>query len=417
VLLTLNGALESGSYAPNSVPEGPYEMLTLGISQDVFRPLFGLLLLGHLGLLLTFGWRVARRAARARDVLPAAFLLATQAMWFTIPSTVIWAMRVRLEDQSAVFFFLWAGIGHAIQYLWVTTYYAAGSEPLRPRLAYLGKTLAAGGIIFTVPALVFAPGLLGHVAYDYGLALIVASAVNLQHFVLDGAIWKLRDGPVARILLGQPDLGRGVRKRKGEPQAHQPSTIDPSAGWARRGFWAMASLFAVLAIVAPVEYERGWISATARQDYSRAERAERLLVWVGRDSPVFHERRARLATERGQLDTATAELESALALFPKAETWVTLGSVRAMRGDVESALAAFDEAFELSHDLWVEVAGADADAAIAARRRELEQAAYEMAGEYWLEHGESQRADALLRRALELSRAETSATQPRNGGS
>jgi hypothetical protein len=41
-----------------------------------------------------------------------------------------------------------------------------------------------------------------------GLGLLTASIVNLHHFVLDGAIWTLRDGRVARMLL-RP-AGEGV---------------------------------------------------------------------------------------------------------------------------------------------------------------------------------------------------------------
>jgi hypothetical protein len=43
---------------------------------------------------------------------------------------------------------------------------------------------------------------LSPVPFDTGLLLLVNAAVNLHHFVLDGAIWKLRDGTVARILEG-----------------------------------------------------------------------------------------------------------------------------------------------------------------------------------------------------------------------
>ena len=52
-----------------------------------------------------------------------------------------------------------------------------------------------------MPALVFAPQVLGGLPYDLGLGLMVASAVNLHHFVLDGAIWKLRNTRVAGVLL------------------------------------------------------------------------------------------------------------------------------------------------------------------------------------------------------------------------
>ena len=61
--------------------------------------------------------------------------------------------------------------------------------------------MLAGAAIWTAPVLLLAPGVFGRVPYDLGLSALVAAAVNLHHFVLDGAIWKLRDGRVARIPL------------------------------------------------------------------------------------------------------------------------------------------------------------------------------------------------------------------------
>ena len=45
------------------------------------------------------------------------------------------------------------------------------------------------------------PVALGALPFDMGLGLLTAAVVNLHHFVLDGAIWKLRDGRIARVLL------------------------------------------------------------------------------------------------------------------------------------------------------------------------------------------------------------------------
>ena len=70
------------------------------------------------------------------------------------------------------------------------------------------RVLLAGAAIWVLPALAFAPGALGRVPFEAGLGLLVAAAVNLHHFVLDGAIWKLRD----------PRVGRGPGGRR--PRDH-----------------------------------------------------------------------------------------------------------------------------------------------------------------------------------------------------
>ena len=45
--------------------------------------------------------------------------------------------------------------------LWVTAFYARASERWRGVLVFYAKTLAAGLALFTLPAIVFAPDLLG----------------------------------------------------------------------------------------------------------------------------------------------------------------------------------------------------------------------------------------------------------------
>ena len=63
---------------------------------------------------------------------------------------------------------------------------------------YLG-TLAAGGIALFIPG----PWLVSYVfQYDFAASFMIFTAlVNIHHFILDGAIWKLRDGRIAALLL------------------------------------------------------------------------------------------------------------------------------------------------------------------------------------------------------------------------
>jgi len=92
---------------------------------------------------------------------------------------------------------------HSAQYLWITSYYARreaiaeGSQKWRPR-AYFAL-LVAGGIGLFIPG----PWISSHLFhFDFTRSFLIFTAlVNLHHFLLDGAIWKLRDGRIANLLL------------------------------------------------------------------------------------------------------------------------------------------------------------------------------------------------------------------------
>jgi len=92
---------------------------------------------------------------------------------------------------------------HSAQYLWITSYYArreATAEKARDwrPLAYFA-VLVIGGIALFVPG----PWLASRIFHrDFTSSFLIFTAlVNIHHFVLDGAIWKLRDGRIAALLL------------------------------------------------------------------------------------------------------------------------------------------------------------------------------------------------------------------------
>src|SRR4029077_2300328 len=96
---------------------------------------------------------------------------------------------------------------HSAQYLWITSYYArreANAENTgrwRPA-AYFG-VLVVGGIALFVPGPWLASRLFHH---DFTTSFLIFTAlVNIHHFILDGAIWKLRDGRIAQLLLNSQE--------------------------------------------------------------------------------------------------------------------------------------------------------------------------------------------------------------------
>lgn len=206
------------SYTPLPYDTSGYNFLSLQIPWA--RYLF-LGVGGAYGVSLAALFLLLRRRASLAQLAPSAWMVASQALWFSIPVVVrSWNLSTGVDvlDSDPEYYFLWIGVAHAVQYLWITSYYARAAPQWSGPLRYLGKAALAGAAVWTVPSLVFAPGALGRLPFDAGLAALVAATVNLQHFVLDGAIWKLRDGRVAKVLIRSvPDA-----------QADQPPVSWPS---------------------------------------------------------------------------------------------------------------------------------------------------------------------------------------------
>jgi tetratricopeptide (TPR) repeat protein len=259
----------------------------------------------------------------------------TQALWFSIPAALPLLGRVPPHGLASAI--IWISAAHGAQYLWVTSYYARRQDPSLRLGPYLGRALLAGSVVTTLPALVLAPGLFGRVPWDVGLAVLVFAVVNLHHFVLDGAIWKLRDGRVARVLL-----------REAEPAQRRP----PAPARRRSGFrFAVAALGVVcLGINGFDAWEREVGVNRSLEDLPRLRRAVDRLAWIGRDPPALRrEIGAHLAWE-GQLDEALAEYRRSLELFPSVEAWIGIGRVEAHRGRWREALEAFEAALALHPD-------------------------------------------------------------------
>ena len=275
-----------------------------------------------------------RRRARLRDLGPAACLLVVQALWFAVPGILLVA-GAPLEGLA--FAVIWVSAAHGVQYLWVTSYYAKREDPSHRLAPYLGRALLAGSTVNIIPGLIFAPALLGRIPWDMGLAILLFAVVNLHHFVLDGAIWKLRDGRVARLLL-----------RDSPPEAEAPAMAAPR----RSRFRAAIAVLGVasLGIAAIDLWQREFVINRGEQDVSRAIRASRWLAWIGRDPPGLHSDVARMLAEQRRPEAAVAEFQRSLELYPTPNAWVGLGRVYASRGRWEEASQAFAAALAENPD-------------------------------------------------------------------
>jgi len=158
------------------------------------------------------GWALRSLAQRAswKALLPSATLVTTQFLWFLLPA-VIELISGREVPQTRYSSGILAVL-HSTQYLWITSYYQkkearAEGNPAWSFPRYL-LTLVAGGIALFVPG----PWIVSRMFHaDFASSFLTFTAlVNLHHFLLDGAIWKLRDSRIASLLLNKRTAGEEV---------------------------------------------------------------------------------------------------------------------------------------------------------------------------------------------------------------
>lgn len=285
--------------------EGFYQVLTLelsGVQRDILYGVFGT------GYILTVGAAVYAllRLASLDELLPTLLLICTQALWFLVP---LFAIRfgvgqgtVALSMDHAVYAFFWVAIAHAIQYLWITSYFAANQEAGSTVSGFLGKALIAGALIWVVPVFLFSPGVLGNRSYDAGLAILIAAAVNIHHFMLDGAIWKLREGRVASILLRDSTVMRESGTRVLRPIL-KPALL-------------VIGLLCVVSHYLATVSESSARHALLMGDLSAADRALSTLKLLQRDDAQLRRIYSQVALQQQKYDSAIESARVVVTLNP-----------------------------------------------------------------------------------------------------
>ncbi len=181
--------------------------VSLGIPAAVSRWEQGILGIAFVAL---SGYGLVKLAQQTgwRRLIPSLTLYSSQFLWFLLPAVISLLRRAEIPQNRYSTGVL--AVMHSAQYLWITSYYArreAGDESRatesswRP-LAYFG-VLIVGGIALFIPGPWLASRAFHH---DFSTSfLIFTSLVNIHHFILDGAIWKLRDGRIAALLLNSKE--------------------------------------------------------------------------------------------------------------------------------------------------------------------------------------------------------------------
>jgi tetratricopeptide (TPR) repeat protein len=309
--LAQHGAVGGPGYAPFAEGGGGIRFLPIGIPAALASG--GLLLAGvayGVALVLAFGSFL--RSASLRDAAPAAILTATHALWFVVPVFVrhwdVLPTAAPFAAQFATYAFLWVAAAHSLQYLWVTTFYTARTEGIPGRARYLGKSLLAGAALWNIPLLLFGRAGLGWSQSPASLSILVASVANIHHFVLDGAIWKLRDGRVARILIR-------ARQAQGSREPGEEAVTKP-VGWLRNLVWAAGVVGVAMVLLRTYEREIGFVGALQAGNLERAQQATERLARIGLDEPAAHVVLGRLHEDAHAFEAAERAYAAALALAP-----------------------------------------------------------------------------------------------------
>jgi hypothetical protein len=348
---------QGAGFAPLGIPSA----LSLGLGT-----LVGLAYLAALGVA---GVRLARLRAGSA-LVPVLALALSQVLWFSLPS----ALRLAgvslaidpLDAATRTHYFTWIALAHALQYLWVTAYFArqSGAAPSHGR--FYAKAVLAGAAPWMLPFLLLGPAAFGPLASYASLPLLVAAAVNVHHFILDGAIWKLR-GRIAEVL---------IRSRPERAEAPPPAR----RFGLRHAVWAACAL-ALAGHVAKLADEEHLRWSLARRDFERVRAAADRIALFGTDRASVRLAIGHALLRDGQPRAARAELERSVALAPTADAFVLLGRTH----EAEQAWAPAAEAYERALALGLPPDGELATLARGARA--------------WLEAGEPLRARALLDRS------------------
>ena len=240
-----------------------------------------------------------------KAMTPSLVLFSTQILWFLVPGLLV--LKGLSVPQSRYSTGVLA-VMHSAQYLWITRYYAhresaAAGTRWRP-FAY-SALLIVGGVALFIPG----PWLASYVFhYDFTASFLIFTAlVNLHHFILDGALWKLRDGRIAALLLNSSGSA--------EPLAASSSQEGGAWRWMRsqatwpRTMRVAAAVF--LLLLAGLDQTRHALAS-----YGDDLEAMRQAAAINPFDSALQMRIARKQGDLGDSDEVVAAYERAIAASP-----------------------------------------------------------------------------------------------------
>ena len=172
------------------------------------------------------GWALVSLARRGslRAVVAPFTLAVTQFLWFLLPALIELTSGREIPQTRYSSGIL--AVLHSTQYLWITSYYQArearAAGDTHWKFSRYLVTLVAGGIALFIPG----PWIVSRVFHaDFAASFLTFTAlVNIHHFILDGALWKLRDSRIAALLLD-------TRERTGAAATEAQNNFFGTARW------------------------------------------------------------------------------------------------------------------------------------------------------------------------------------------
>ena len=287
-------------------PSSDALIISLGLPAKFTLPVRGML---GLFFLCASSWALLSLARRSswKALLPSLTLTTTQFLWFLLPAALELLSGKEVPQTRYSSGIL--AVLHSAQYLWISSYYQ------RKEAGAIGQsswsfsryllTLVAGGIALFIPG----PWLASRVFHaDFAASFLTFTAlVNIHHFILDGAIWKLRDSRIAALLLNKSQQAR-------ENQA-EPSRLAALFRWIAGTTPAARALRVAIILLLLLwggmdQLHFYWANVSA--SLNSLQRAARLNP---NDSSV-QSRLARAADNSGNRDLALAALRRAADVNP-----------------------------------------------------------------------------------------------------
>ncbi|MGA3351025.1 MAG: tetratricopeptide repeat protein [Candidatus Sulfotelmatobacter sp.] len=281
--------------------------LSIGIPAVLSRWEQAVLAVGFV-VLACFGLSQLARQTGWRKLLPSLTLLSSQFLWFLLPAGI--SLFKGFEIPQSRYSTGVLAVMHSAQYLWITSFYArreATGEGSRNWRAwtYFG-VLIAGGIALFVPGPWLASRLFRH---DFTTSFLIFTAlVNIHHFILDGAIWKLRDGRIAALLLNSRGRISEAAQETGSRLSHGWSWLTGETDLARQLRISAALLLLLWGVVDQARYYLV-LHADNLKDLQRAAALNSF------DDPL-QTKLARKELEQGQAQPAEAACRKAMQLAP-----------------------------------------------------------------------------------------------------
>jgi tetratricopeptide (TPR) repeat protein len=348
-------------------------ILSLGLPAKITLPV-RMALGATFATFVFLGFRTLVQRTSLRAMAAPLVLAVTQFLWFVLPTLLELHASYQIPQTRYSSGIL--AVLHSAQYLWITSYYqqreARAEGQSGWRLAAYFVTLIAGGIALFIPG----PWLVSRIFhYDFTTSFLIFTAlVNIHHFILDGALWKLRDSRIASLLIDrsgkawsaeatQPKTGSSARCLGGQILSAPAFRISVVAllflwGGMDQLHFALGTdegNLPALERAAQLDPYDSMLQARLAKAETKAGRRDQAVAALGRavaltpNNAALQHALAKAMLEDGRYTDAYARYQKMLAIFPRdADALVNYGLLAARLGHPTEAVESWEKAVDAS---------------------------------------------------------------------